>query len=178
MAAVVGQVDAQWSQTGSIAVYMPHNRGFFSAMTKLRGDSFYSKMSWNQIPPSLQQSRAQDAELTAHRGVRHTALGEGQEACRMHASREKLFSGTRVILGRHSDGHFGGECEDHLTMVDKDLDIEMRTSQILQITSENSQPLCWEASGPHEGQNKNIVRDSEDGKQNPGTESKNCRSDA
>lgn len=50
-----------------------------------------------------------------------------------------------------------------LTLVDKDLDIEMRTFEILQITSENSQRGCWEASDPQEGQNKDLLRGSEDG---------------
>lgn len=50
----------------------------------------------------------------------------------------------------------------------------MGTAEILQITSETSQPRCWEASYPQE---KNTMKDSKHGKQNPGLK-ENHRSDA
>ena len=65
MAAVARQVDVQWSQTDGIMVCMPHNGGFFSAVTKLRGDSSYQKCHGIRFPPCPQQSRAQDADLAA-----------------------------------------------------------------------------------------------------------------
>ena len=50
------------------------------------------------------------------------------------------------------------------TVGDKRLGYWMGTAEILQITSETSQPRCWEASYPQE---KNTVKDSKHGKQSP-----------
>lgn len=93
MAAVTKQVDVQWSQIDGIMVCMPHNGGFFSAVTKLRGDSSYQKCHGIRFPPmpAAEQGTGRRAG-SRYRGVRLAAIREDQEAA--GCMREKPFSGT------------------------------------------------------------------------------------
>lgn len=113
LAAITRKVDVQWSQIGDIMVYMLHNGGFFSAVTRLRGDSSTGNVMGSGSPvPAAEQSTEHRPGSTQRCQARSPQRGTG--SYRMHISREKPFSGTWVILGRHSEGHFGRESEDHL----------------------------------------------------------------
>lgn len=113
LAAVARQVDVQWSQIGGIMVDMPHNRGFFSAITKLRGDSSYRKCHGIRFPCPC--SRAEhNAQIWQHTEVSGVRPSERNRKLQDAHIKREPFSRTRVTLGVHSGGHFGGEFEDRL----------------------------------------------------------------
>ena len=96
--------------------------GFFSAVTKLRGDCFYRKCHGIRFPPCPQQNRAQDTDLGARGGVRHAAVREDGVAT-VSMEREAIFrdmsnpwQAFRGALWRRVGRSF--------TVGDKDWDIE------------------------------------------------------
>lgn len=96
--------------------------GFFSAVTKLRGDCFYRKCHGIRFPPCPQQNRARDTDLGARGGVRHAAVREDGVATGS-MEREAIFrdmsnpwQAFRGALWRRVGRSF--------TVGDKDWDIE------------------------------------------------------
>ena len=100
----------------------PNRRHRALGITQL-GDSF---QQWpnSEVTVSTGNVMASGSPHARSRTERGTQIWEHEEGSSMQPSgrtgwrqeawREKPFSGTWVILGRHSEGHFGGELEDHL----------------------------------------------------------------
>lgn len=113
--------------------------GFFSAVIKLRGNSSYWKCHGIRFPP-----RARSRNRAGHRSgstgrVRHAAIRR-MGVWQGSMEREKPFSQDMSNPGRHSEGHFGGELEDRLPWETKTGTLNGNRWEILQITSETSQP--------------------------------------
>ena len=138
---------------------------FFLAMTKLGGDSSYAERHWITCPHACSRAehRAQNSQHARGTGTKPPERTKKLQ----HAGTEREpFSAMWVILGRHSEGHFGGDLEDHLPWETKTWILNENFWAIADNIWDFS-PWCWEAAHPHERQDKNTVRNSQDSKQNP-----------
>lgn len=69
---------------------------------------------WNQVPSIPATTQSKRHRSGSAEGCQAQSPPRGTRSYGMHTLKEKPLSGTWVILGRHSEEHFGGEFEDHL----------------------------------------------------------------